>query len=66
MLNKESRGVYLEQYLEWVQQANIPPITSLQHRFAEWLLQPENLNVISQLGELDKVFNSVRKYIKSK
>jgi len=51
-------------YLEWVKQANLPPLTNTQSRFAEWLLTDEISDIISQIGDLDTIFNSVRKFVK--
>ena len=53
-----------EKYKNWVKQSNLPPLTNTQHRFAEWLLQKENEIIISQIGDLDKIFLSVRKWLK--
>lgn len=64
-------GFYSEEYIKWVQQAKLPPLTNTQHRFAEWLLEEErtgvktdNRKTISQIGDLEKIFISVRRYIK--
>jgi len=57
--------VFSQDYLEWVKQANLPPLTNTQHKFAEWLLQEDNRKVISQIGGLDEIFISVRKWGKN-
>jgi hypothetical protein len=56
---------YSEEYLKWVQQAKLPPLTNTERRFAEWLLKEENAKVIGQVGGLNDIFLSVRNYIKS-
>lgn len=65
-MSKIESGQYSKEYLEWVNQANLPPLTNTQHRFAEWLLQKENAKVIGLMGGLNAIFISVRKFIKSK
>lgn len=62
--NKHS--LFSQDYLDWVHQANLPPLTSLQHRFAEWLLEPENIKMINQIGNLDVIFLSIKKWLKMK
>lgn len=56
---------YSERYLEWVKQCKLPLLTNTQRKFAEWLLQEENSKVIAQIGDLDSIFISVRKFIKN-
>jgi hypothetical protein len=58
-------AVFSQDYLEWVKQANLPPLTNTQHKFAEWLLLEENAKVISQIGDLDTIFSSVRRWVKN-
>jgi hypothetical protein len=58
-------AVFSQDYLEWVKQANLHPLTNTQHKFAEWLLQEDNRKVISQIGGLDEIFISVRKWVKN-
>ena len=60
---KIHRG-FTSEYLEWVAQANLPSLTNTQHYFAEWLLMEDNAKIIRQIGDLDKIFISVRKYLK--
>lgn len=55
-----------EEYLKWVKQANLPPLTNTEARFAEWLLLKENSDKFGIIGDLDKIFTSVRRYIKNK
>lgn len=56
---------FTAEYLKWVKEANLPPLTNTQHRFAEWLLIKENTKAITQLGDLDTIFVSVRKWAKN-
>ncbi len=51
-------------YLDWVHQANLQPLTNTQAKFAEWLLLNKNVKIISQIGDLDKIFTSVRNWVK--
>lgn len=57
-------GHYSEEYLKWVQQAKLPALTNTQHRFAEWLLQEDNAKVLSQVGNLESIFESIRHYVR--
>jgi hypothetical protein len=58
-------SIFSEDYLKWVKQANLPPLTNTQHKFAEWLLEEGNSKVIAQIGDLDSVFTSVRRWVKN-
>ena len=58
-------GLFSQDYLKWVKQANLNPLTNTQYKFAEWLLLEENAKVISQIGDLDIIFISVRRYLKN-
>jgi hypothetical protein len=60
-----SEPIYSEQYLEWAKQCNLPPLTNTQHAFAEWLLKQENAKQIAVIGDLDSIFISIRKFLKS-
>lgn len=55
--------MYTELYNEWVKQANLSPLTSKQHKFAEFLL--EHHKMIGLIGDMESVFTSVRKFIKT-
>lgn len=57
-------GQYSENYENWVRQANLKPLTNTQHEFAEWLLIEENAKMISQIGDLNPIFISIRKWLK--
>ena len=57
-------AVYSPKYLEWVEQAGLPPLTNTQHRFAEWLLLEDNAKFVGQVGDLNEIFISIRSFIK--
>jgi hypothetical protein len=63
--NRFLPSIFSEDYLKWVKQANLPPLTNTQHKFAEWLLEEGNSKVIAQIGDLDSVFTSVRRWVKN-
>jgi len=63
--NLLSPVTFSKKYLKWVKQAHLPPLTNTQHKFAEWLLKEENAKVISQIGGLDEIFISVRRFLKN-
>ena len=51
-----------KEYLEWVKQSGLDPLTNTEHKFAEFLLA--NQKELKKVGDLDKIYNSVRKYLK--
>jgi hypothetical protein len=55
-----------EIYLKWVKQANLPPLTNTQYRFAEWLLSPKISSKITQIGDITSIFSSVSYFLKHK
>jgi len=55
-----------EEYLKWVKQANLEPLTGNQYDFAEWLLKPENSKEIIRIGDMETIFKSIRNYLKWK
>lgn len=57
-------NMFSEKYKQWVKQANIEPLTNTQQKFAEWLLLEENSKQISQIGNLDIIFKSIRQFLK--
>jgi predicted TPR repeat methyltransferase len=65
--NKENWKIEMisQEYLEWVKQADLPLLTNTQHQFAEWLLEEENAKMLMKIGDLDKIFISVRKHLKN-
>lgn len=60
----EENQIYSKEYIKWVQQSKMKPLTNTQHKFAEWLLSEDNAKVISQIGDLNDIFISVRKFLK--
>ena len=58
-------NLFSEEYKKWVVQAKLEPLTNIQHEFAEFLLLPENQIRLAQIGDLNTIYASVRKYIKS-
>lgn len=64
-MNWKEPGFYSEDYLKWAEQSKMPPLTNTQHRFAEWLLEKENRKIVGQIGDLEKIFKSVRNFIKN-
>jgi len=56
--------MFTEKYKKWVEQANLEPLTNTQQKFAEWLLLEENSKQISQIGNLDIIFKSIRQFLK--
>jgi hypothetical protein len=63
---KVQEPLFSKQYLEWVGQSKLPPLTNNQHRFAELLLKEENAKIIGQIGSFDEIFASIRNWIKNK
>lgn len=63
LANVPVSGSFSAEYLEWVKQAELPPLTNTQHYFAEWLLK--NKDIISQIGDLEIIFTKVRKWLKN-
>lgn len=62
---QQKTPTFSKDYLEWVKQSGLPHLTNNQHRFAEWLLHHDNREVMSQIGNMDDVFTSIRKWIKN-
>lgn len=53
-----SNEIFSKEYLEWVKQANLPPLTNSQHKFAEYLLNEK------QIGNMDDIYKSITKYLR--
>jgi hypothetical protein len=62
--NENFTNVFSEEYLEWVKQCNLLPLTNTQHEFAEFLLLKENRKMMSSFADLDSIFCAIRKYLK--
>jgi hypothetical protein len=58
-------SLFSDEYKDWVKQSDLPPLTNSQYQFASWLLDESNRKIIGQIGDLDKVFSSVRKFLKN-
>jgi len=61
---QRDNSVFSNDYLKWVKQANLPPLTNTQHKFAEWLFSCDISKRISQIGDMESIFISVRKWLK--
>jgi len=65
---KEEKSID-EEYIDWInwtrsdEKYNIPPLTNTQVRFAKFLLTHKE--EIIKIGDLELVFKSVRKHLKS-
>ena len=63
------RAYFSDEYLEFVkwrqerEKENFRLLTTNQHLFAEWLLQ--NKNTVSFIGDMEFVFDNIRKFLKS-
>ena len=54
----------MKNYQSWVIMAELPPLTRTQYKFAEWLLHPEQIEHLSQIGNLEIIFLSIYKWTK--
>ena len=62
----EENELFSNEYKAWVKQSGLPPLTNTQHTFAEWCLKPEIAKIISQIGNIDEIFYSIKKWLKRK
>lgn len=62
--NTLKKDTISKDFISFINQANLPPLTNNQLGFAEWLLLPDNQKMISKIGDLDSIFIVVRKYVK--
>ena len=60
-----NKGEFSPRYLDYAKQSDLAPLTNTQRRFAEWLLTDEGVEILGGIGDLDSVYTSVRKYIKT-
>jgi len=51
-------------YNKWLKEYNISNLTATQSDFAKYLLTEENVKILNQIGDLNSIFFSVRKFIK--
>lgn len=56
-------GSFSAEYLDFIKQAELPPLTNTQHYFAEWLIK--NAEIITQIGDLEIIFVKVRRWLKN-
>ena len=56
-------GSFSAEYLAFIKQAELPPLTNTQHYFAEWLIKNEDR--ITQIGDLEIIFIKVRRWLKN-
>ena len=54
----------IEEYKKWLNDADIPPMTNTQYKFAKMLFEEENFKLMSSFGDLDIIYNSIRKHLK--
>lgn len=62
IIQKASFNMHSEKYLEWVKQCGLGPLTSQQHKFAEFLFEHDK--EIAKVGGMEVIFESIRKYLK--
>ena len=55
--------LFSDTYLKWVKECNISGLTNGQGNFAEWLLLPENVEVLTKMGDLQTVFCSIHDWL---
>lgn len=60
----KGQSKHAKDYLEWVNQSGLPPLTNTEHHFANWLIDSQD--EIGKIGDLETIFSSVRKWVKSK
>lgn len=53
------KPMFSKEYLNWVKQAHLEPLTNNQVRIAEWLLESKQMDTV---GEFSDIFKSVKKY----
>lgn len=61
----DSEQEEIDLYTEWVQKTNQKDLTKTQGAFAKWLLKEEQKQKLLQVGNLDDIFISVRRFLKS-
>lgn len=53
-----------QEYYNWLKQSNVPPMTNTQHQFAQVLFEKDMFDLLQKFGDLDIIYNSVRKHLK--
>ena len=52
-------------YEDWISKSkDIPPMTNTQQQFAKLLFEDKNKEMLMKWGNLDIIYNSIRKYLK--
>lgn len=64
--SKNNKSLFSPEYLEFVKKTGVKDLTNNQAAFAEWALKEENAKMISAIGGMEKMFVTVRKYLKDK
>jgi hypothetical protein len=61
------KGEFSEMYMKYASSVHAPQdkLTNTQHRFAEYLLTEEGIKILGSVGELDSIYLSIRKFIKT-
>lgn len=54
-----------ERYHAWVKESNLSPLTGTQAQFAKWLLEDEQVERLSVVGDLGAVFSDVYSFIRA-
>ncbi len=54
------------EYRRWLENRviEVPPMTNTQYKFARMLFEEENFKLMSSFGDLDIIYNSIRKHLK--
>lgn len=54
-----------ERYHAWVKESKLPPLTGTQAAFVKWLLEDEQVEQLSVVGNLQVVFIDVYNFIRA-
>lgn len=54
------------EYRKWLEDRliNVPPMTNTQYKFAKMLFEEDAFKLMSSFGDLDIIYNSIRKHLK--
>jgi len=64
VMNIKSHKPLSEKYLKWIKDTNQKSLTNTQSKFAEWLLEEDQIKKLMQMGDLNIVFTSIRDWLK--
>jgi hypothetical protein len=55
-----------DEYRRWLEDRiiEVPLMTNTQYKFARMLFEEENFKLMSSFGDLDIIYNSIRKHLK--